>query len=77
MLRHEFATILSLTVMLATFFKHKSYFKYIENMPAKFQSYMSSHSLAIARQKYNEVFSYMEISLNFHTLFKALPLAKK
>ena len=46
-------------------------------MPAKFQSNMSSHSLAIARQKYNEMFSYMEISLNFHTLFKALPLAKK
>ena len=58
-------------------FKHKSYFKYIENMPAKFQSNMSSHSLAIARQKYNGMLSYTEISLNFHTLSKALSLAKK
>ena len=63
--------------MLATFLKHKSHFKYIENMPAKFQPYMSSHSLATAHQKYDALLSRVEISHNFHTLFKALPLAIK
>ena len=46
-------------------------------MPAKFQPYMSSHSLATAHQKYDALLSRVEISHNFHTLFKALLLARK
>ena len=34
MLRYELAAILCLTVMSATFFKHKPHFEYIENLPA-------------------------------------------
>ena len=42
-----------------------------------FQPYMSSHSLAIACKKYGGMLSHIEISCNFHTLFKAFPLVKK
>ena len=38
---------------------------------------MSSHSLATVHQKYDALLSRMEISHNFHTLFKAFPLARK
>ena len=38
---------------------------------------MSGHSLAIACQKYDGMHSCMEISHNFHTLFKTFPLVKK
>ena len=42
-----------------------------------FQPYMSSNSLAIAHQKYDGMLSRKKISRNFHTLCKALPLARK
>ena len=48
MLRYELATSLSHTVMLATFFQHKPHFEHVQNLPAKFQAYMSGHSFAIA-----------------------------
>ena len=77
MLRYEIAIILSLSVMLAAFFKDKPHFKYVENLLATFQPFMSSHSLATVHQKYNGMLNRMEIRRNRHTQFKASPSAKK
>ena len=77
MLRYELPTILSFTVMLAAFFKDKPHFKYIENLLAKFQPFMSSHSLATVHQKYDEMLNRMEIRRSRHAQFKASPSAKK
>ena len=65
MLRYESATILPLTVMLVTFFQDKSHFKYKENLPAKFQPYMSGHSLAIAHQNIIECLTAWKLATIF------------
>ena len=75
MLRYELPTILSFTVMLAAFFKDKPHFKYIENLLATFQPFMSS--LATVHQKYDGMLNRMEIRRSRHAQFKASPSAKK
>ena len=77
MLRYDLVTILSFTVVLATFFNINHILNIaIKNLLPKFHPYLSSHSLAITRQKYG-MLSCMEISHSFDILFKALPLARK
>ena len=77
MLRYDLVTILSFTVVLATFFNINHILNIaIKNLLPKFHPYLSSHSLAITPQKYG-ILICMEISHSFDILFKALPLARK
>ena len=60
MLRYELATSLSLTVMLATL-----HFEYMQNLPAKFQAYMSGHSFAIAIKNMMECLATQKLATIF------------